>query len=109
MPTGPPSDGRRGTGRDAPPVRHGPGSPARRPAERLPPPRYGALMRATVRDVAALAGVSPKTVSNVVNGGVVVRPETRARVEAAVVELGYVPNLSARGLRNGRTGAIAVT
>jgi DNA-binding LacI/PurR family transcriptional regulator len=66
-------------------------------------------MRATVRDVAALAGVSPKTVSNVVNGGVVVRPETRARVEAAVVELGYVPNLSARGLRNGRTGAIAVT
>ncbi|PZE66003.1 MULTISPECIES: LacI family DNA-binding transcriptional regulator [unclassified Curtobacterium] len=66
-------------------------------------------MRATVRDVAALAGVSPKTVSNVVNGGVVVRPETRARVEAAVAELAYVPNLSARGLRNGRTGAIALT
>lgn len=66
-------------------------------------------MRATVRDVAALAGVSPKTVSNVVNGGVVVRPETRARVEAAVAELAYVPNFSARGLRNGRTGAIALT
>ncbi|WIB14936.1 LacI family DNA-binding transcriptional regulator [Curtobacterium sp. MCPF17_050] len=66
-------------------------------------------MRATVRDVAALAGVSPKTVSNVVNGGVVVRPKTRARVEAAVAELAYVPNLSARGLRNGRTGAIALT
>ena len=66
-------------------------------------------MRATVRDVAALAGVSPKTVSNVVNGGVVVRPETRERVERAVAELDYVPNLSARGLRNGRSGAIALT
>ncbi|MDR6168996.1 MULTISPECIES: LacI family DNA-binding transcriptional regulator [unclassified Curtobacterium] len=66
-------------------------------------------MRATVRDVAALAGVSPKTVSNVINGGVVVRPETRARVEQALAELDYVPNLSARGLRNGRSGAIALT
>ncbi|MFS2076643.1 LacI family DNA-binding transcriptional regulator [Curtobacterium sp. CT11-133] len=66
-------------------------------------------MRATVRDVAALAGVSPKTVSNVINGGVVVRPETRARVEQALTELDYVPNLSARGLRNGRSGAIALT
>lgn len=66
-------------------------------------------MRATVRDVAALAGVSPKTVSNVINGGVVVRPETKARVEQALAELDYVPNLSARGLRNGRSGAIALT
>lgn len=65
-------------------------------------------MRATVRDVAARAGVSPKTVSNVINGVVFVRPETRERVEAAVDELQYVPNLSARGLRNGRTGAIAL-
>ena len=61
-----------------------------------------------MRDVAALAGVSPKTVSNVVNGGVTVRPATRERVEAALRELDYVPNLSARGLRNGRTGAIAL-
>jgi DNA-binding LacI/PurR family transcriptional regulator len=65
-------------------------------------------MRATVRDVANLAGVSPKTVSNVINGVVPVRPETRARVEAALVELDYVPNLSARGLRNGRSGNIAL-
>ena len=68
----------------------------------------GATMRATVRDVANLAGVSPKTVSNVINGIVPVRPETRARVEAALVELDYVPNLSARGLRNGRSGNIAL-
>jgi DNA-binding LacI/PurR family transcriptional regulator len=65
-------------------------------------------MRATVKDVAKLAGVSPKTVSNVVNGVVFVRPETRARVEQAVSELDYVPNMSARGLRNGRSGMIGL-
>jgi DNA-binding LacI/PurR family transcriptional regulator len=65
-------------------------------------------MRATVKDVAKLAGVSPKTVSNVINGIVFVRPETRARVEKALSELDYVPNLSARGLRNGRSGMIGL-
>jgi DNA-binding LacI/PurR family transcriptional regulator len=65
-------------------------------------------MRATVKDVAKRAGVSPKTVSNVINGVVFVRPETRARVEQALAELDYVPNLSARGLRNGRSGMIAL-
>ncbi|MFZ7089016.1 LacI family DNA-binding transcriptional regulator [Curtobacterium sp. RRHDQ10] len=65
-------------------------------------------MRATVRDVATLAGVSAKTVSNVINGVVPVRPATRERVEAALRELDYVPNMSARGLRNGRTGVIAL-
>src|SRR3954454_6622205 len=66
-------------------------------------------MRATVRDVAARAGVSPKTVSNVLNGTFRVTPETRAKVEEAMAALDYVPNLSARGLRNGRTGMIAVS
>lgn len=65
-------------------------------------------VRATVRDVARLAGVSPKTVSNVVNGGVPVRDVTRERVQRALEALDYVPNLSARGLRNGRTGVIVV-
>jgi len=65
-------------------------------------------MRATVRDVAKLAGVSPKTVSNVINGVVPVRPETRERVESALSQLDYVPNMSARGLRNGRSGNIAL-
>ena len=65
-------------------------------------------MRATVRDVARRAGVSPKTVSNVVNGTFPVSPATRTRVEEALAELDYVPNLSARGLRNGRTGVIAL-
>ncbi len=65
-------------------------------------------MRATVRDVAVRAGVSPKTVSNVVNGTVPVSPATRERVERAIAELDYVPNFSARGLRNGRNGMIAL-
>ncbi|MFC4137713.1 MULTISPECIES: LacI family DNA-binding transcriptional regulator [unclassified Microbacterium] len=64
--------------------------------------------RATMRDVASLAGVSAKTVSNVVTGTVPVREDTRERVEAAMRKLDFVPNLSARGLRNGRSGVIAV-
>lgn len=65
-------------------------------------------MRATVKDVATRAGVSPKTVSNVINGTIFVRQPTRERVERALAELEYVPNLSARGLRNGRSGVIAL-
>ncbi|MFF5175304.1 LacI family DNA-binding transcriptional regulator [Micromonospora sp. NPDC000089] len=65
-------------------------------------------MRHRLKDVAERAGVSVKTVSNVVNGYVHVRPDTRARVEEAIVELNYRPNLSARNLRKGRTGVIAL-
>ncbi|HEY0696909.1 MAG TPA: LacI family DNA-binding transcriptional regulator [Micromonospora sp.] len=65
-------------------------------------------MRHTLKDVAERAGVSVKTVSNVVNGYQHVRPATRARVEAAISELNYRPNLSARNLRKGRTGLIAL-
>jgi DNA-binding LacI/PurR family transcriptional regulator len=61
-----------------------------------------------LKDVAARAGVSIKTVSNVVNGYVHVAPETRARVQAAIDALGYVPNLAARQLRSGRSGVIAL-
>lgn len=63
---------------------------------------------ATLRDVAALAGVSIKTVSNVVNGYPFVRPDTRDRVNAAIVKVGYQPNLAARNLRAGRTGVIGL-
>jgi DNA-binding LacI/PurR family transcriptional regulator len=61
-----------------------------------------------VKDVAALAQVSPKTVSNVLTGVVRVAPDTKQRVEHAIGELGYVPNLAARGLRSGRSGMIAL-
>jgi DNA-binding LacI/PurR family transcriptional regulator len=63
---------------------------------------------AGLKDVAARAGVSIKTVSNVVNGYVHVAPATRARVQAAIDALGYVPNMAARQLRSGRSGVIAL-
>ncbi|HEY8588804.1 MAG TPA: LacI family DNA-binding transcriptional regulator, partial [Naasia sp.] len=50
-------------------------------------------MPATLRDVAALAGVSIRTVSNVVNGYEFVKASTRERVSAAIEQLGYQPNL----------------
>jgi DNA-binding LacI/PurR family transcriptional regulator len=60
----------------------------------------------TLRDVAARAGVSPRTVSNVVNNYHYVSPAMRARVQAALDELNYKPNLLARSLRRGQTGII---
>jgi len=65
-------------------------------------------MGVTLHDVARAAGVSIKTVSEVVNRSDRVAPATRARVEAAVAALGYTPNLSARRLRSGRTGVIGL-
>lgn len=65
--------------------------------------------RATLRDVALLAGVSPKTASRVINGeGGVATPKVSA-VQQAVAKLGYRPNFTASSLRrsNGRTAAIA--
>ena len=65
-------------------------------------------MAASVKDVAARAGVSPKTVSNVVHGRTNVATATRLRVQAAMAELGYHPNLTARSLRSGRTGLLTL-
>lgn len=62
----------------------------------------------TMHDVAAIAGVSIKTVSNVINGYQYIRPETKARVEAAIAQLGYQVNITARNLRQGRTGMIGL-
>jgi len=61
-----------------------------------------------MRDVAALAGVSLKTVSRVVNLEPHTRPEVVRRVRQAIAELDWVPNGSARALRTGRTGVLAV-
>jgi LacI family transcriptional regulator, repressor for deo operon, udp, cdd, tsx, nupC, and nupG len=63
---------------------------------------------ATLRDVAMLAGVSARTVSNAVNGYAVVSAGTRAKVDRAIAQLGYRPNVLARNLANGRSGQIAV-
>ncbi len=56
----------------------------------------------SMRDVASLAKVSIGTVSNVLNNPDRVSPATRQRVEAAIEELGWVPNLQARQLRAGQ-------
>ncbi len=54
--------------------------------------------RVTASDVARLAGVSPMTVSRVINGESSVRPSTRAAVQRAIEKLGYSPNKAARSL-----------
>ncbi|WP_035840201.1 LacI family DNA-binding transcriptional regulator [Kitasatospora azatica] len=66
--------------------------------------------RPTMRDVAALAGISIKTVSRVVNGVSTVDPELAARVNEAARKLGYRPNLTASNLRrrDGRTATIGM-
>jgi DNA-binding LacI/PurR family transcriptional regulator len=68
----------------------------------------GATVAASLKEIADRAGVSIKTVSNVVNRNPSVRPETRERVQRAIDELGYRPNMSARQLRGGRSGLIAL-
>ncbi len=65
-------------------------------------------MAVTLRDVAVRAGVSVRTVSNVVNGFQHVSPPMRERVQKALDELGYQPNVLARSLRRGHTGVIAL-
>ena len=65
--------------------------------------------RPTQRDVARAAGVSQAIVSYVVNDvqDVPISPETRQRVRAAIHELGYIPNHTARSLRSRKTHTIA--
>ncbi|MEU5565428.1 LacI family DNA-binding transcriptional regulator [Micromonospora musae] len=65
-------------------------------------------MAATLKDVAQLARVSVKSVSNVVNGYPHVSHDLRRRVHDAIERLGYRPNLAARHLRTGRTGLLAL-
>lgn len=62
----------------------------------------------TLHDVARVAGVSFKTVSNVIHDHPQVRPATRERVLAAIAETGYRPNIVARNLRSGRSGVIGL-
>lgn len=63
---------------------------------------------ATIKDVAKVSGVSIKTVSRVVNNQADVSPETRQKVQQAILALGYQPNTMARSLANGRTNTIGV-
>ena len=66
------------------------------------------MRRPRIVDVAKAAKVSPATVSNVLNESRHVDPETRARVTAAVAQLGYTPDLRAQRLRTGQIPTIAI-
>jgi LacI family transcriptional regulator len=61
-----------------------------------------------IRDVAKRAGVAPATVSRCINNSGYCSPETRARVEATIADLGFVPNRLAGGLRSKRTHTLAL-
>ncbi|AKJ28001.1 LacI family DNA-binding transcriptional regulator [Caldimonas brevitalea] len=63
---------------------------------------------ATIKDVAARAGVSVTTVSHVVNGTRHVSPEGRSRVEQAIRDLGYVPSAVARSLKRNTTRTLGM-
>jgi DNA-binding LacI/PurR family transcriptional regulator len=71
-------------------------------------PDAGAERPPAMTDVARAASVSHQTVSRVLNGHPNVRPATRARVLAAIAELGYSPNLVARALASGRSTALGL-
>ncbi|WP_350347534.1 LacI family DNA-binding transcriptional regulator [Agromyces sp. G08B096] len=63
---------------------------------------------ATIADVAARAGVSPASVSRVLNGKASVDPEIVRTVQRAIAELGYRPSLAARSLVQGRNHTVAM-
>ena len=72
------------------------------------PPRGASKSPVTLEMVAKLAGVSPSTVSRILNGTAVVSDAKREAVVAATKTLGFVPNPLARGLAGGRTFSIGV-
>lgn len=63
---------------------------------------------ATINDVARAAGVSPSTVSYVLSGRRPISAQTRARVQAAIAELGFHPHAGARALASSRTSVLAL-
>lgn len=67
----------------------------------------GSARKPTIRDVAAVAGVSHGTVSRVINGGHWVSPEARAAVEEAIRTTGYTANHAARTLATGKSNSLA--
>jgi LacI family transcriptional regulator len=64
--------------------------------------------QATLEEVARRAGVSPSTVSRILNGTARVRESKRKAVERAIAELDYHPNVMARGLAGGRSMSVGV-
>lgn len=82
------------------------------PARKAPRPRTArragrSTDAVTLEDVAKIAGVSPITVSRVVNRPEMVRPDTVAHVQRVIARMGYVPNLLAGGLASRRSRLVA--
>jgi DNA-binding LacI/PurR family transcriptional regulator len=73
-----------------------------------PEPQGRGVRPASIRDVAAVAGVSYQTVSRVINGHPSVRPSTRELVQAAIEDLGFRPNRAARALAGGPAQSVTV-
>ena len=80
--------------------------PTPRRQTRSTTPRAGAPV--TIEMVASLAGVSPSTISRVLNGTAAVSETKTQAINAAIAQLGYVPNPLARGLAGGRTLSVGV-
>ncbi|MBN8493264.1 MAG: LacI family DNA-binding transcriptional regulator [Burkholderiales bacterium] len=80
-------------------------APTRR-SPRATQPKAGSPV--TIEMVASLAGVSPSTISRVLNGTAAVSEEKTTAIQAAIAKLGYVPNPLARGLAGGRTLSVGV-
>jgi LacI family transcriptional regulator len=75
----------------------------------MPKPKPAAVATpVTIRDVAALAGVSVAAVSRFVNAKQRFTPDVEARIAAAIAQVGYRSNPAARGMATGRSGAVAV-
>lgn len=79
---------------------HGPGSGY--------PGQVQGSRRATIKDVAKAAGVSPTTVSHALNGKGTVRRETVERIERIASDVGYRPSPIAQGLQNSQLGLLAL-
>src|SRR5580693_3077709 len=69
-----------------------------------------AFSRPTIKDVAEKCGVHPSTVSRALSGAMshLVAPEVAKQIRAAAAALGYRPNVTAAGLRTGRSGLVGV-
>lgn len=72
------------------------------------PSQRGRSKRVSMADVAELAGVSQQTVSRVANGQANVNEKTRARVQAAMAQLGFRPNYAGRSLRDGHYRSVGL-
>lgn len=69
---------------------------------------HDSTMRIRVTDVAKRAGCAPATVSRAINNPKTVSPDKRARIEGAMLELGYVRNHAARALRSQRSHMVGI-